>query len=417
MVKKINRLLRTDTEYILKGGTWSTATLFLTVATSLLVSVVFANYLDPNTYGNYKYVLSFIGTITAFSLSGINLLIIKSVSKGHEGSFISGAKQALKWNSLIFTFGVICSIYYLLSGNIILGSSLFVASIAQPLLLSSKTYSSFLNGRKNFRAIFVFRIIETIISTAAVIFVAIHTENPLTLITTYYLSHTIINAAFFFIVRKVFKPNQESSEEDFKETVHFSLMTVLADIAGHIDKILVFKYLGVTQLAIYGFALAPYTQLRSPSKIVINLVLPKFSARNFDEIRKGIHHKVFILFIVYLSIFIAYYLSTPYIYSVLFPKYMESVLYTQILALGLLSAPAILYNKALVAHAKIKELYIIKTVSPVIKIILLFVLIQKFDLMGLVIAVTVSEYISSILSVIIFTTSNKTDEIIKNSNV
>ena len=71
-----------------------------------------------NTYGNYKYVLSLVGILGAFSLSGINTAVIQSVAQGYEGALAQGFRLNLKYSAGIIGLSLALAF---VTGNMFLG--------------------------------------------------------------------------------------------------------------------------------------------------------------------------------------------------------------------------------------------------------------------------------------------------------
>ena len=76
----------------------------------------------------------------------------------------------------------------------------------------------------------------------------------------------------------------------------------------------------------------------------------------------------------------------PSFFRVLFPLYVESIPYAQALGLLILSAPGVWLGQTLVAHMRTRELYIINTINPIVKITLYVTLIPLYGIWGLVFA-------------------------------
>lgn len=85
-------------------------------------------------------------------------------------------------------------------------------------------------------------------------------------------------------------------------------------------------------------------------------------------------------------IVITYFITAPYIYTVFFPQYTESIFYSQIFALTLLFFPQKFIGTVFQAHAHTKALYISSTIVPIVRIILMLALIPPFGIMGALVA-------------------------------
>ena len=89
---------------------------------SLTMAIVFARFLPQETYGTYKYVMSIVGLIGAFSFSGMTTVVARAVAQGHDKTIL-GVFNALSlrgigsdvWfggpgaGQIIYSMGMACS--------------------------------------------------------------------------------------------------------------------------------------------------------------------------------------------------------------------------------------------------------------------------------------------------------------------
>jgi O-antigen/teichoic acid export membrane protein len=129
---------------------------------------------------------------------------------------------------------------------------------------------------------------------------------------------------------KKLKPNSKTELGTISYGKHLSLMGVIGLVAGQIDKILIFHFLGAAELAIYSIAIAPPEQIKALLKNIKNLALPKFSEKSISEIKKTIYQKMAKLFLILIFIVGIYWFIAPYIFKMFFPQYLESLFYSQI---------------------------------------------------------------------------------------
>ncbi len=95
-LREMQKYTGTDNVYLAKGGFWLTLEDVVSAAASFLLALAFANLLNPIIYGNYRYILSLIGTLGIFSLSGLGTTITQATARNFEESFYTGFKTKLK---------------------------------------------------------------------------------------------------------------------------------------------------------------------------------------------------------------------------------------------------------------------------------------------------------------------------------
>jgi O-antigen/teichoic acid export membrane protein len=164
-------------------------------------------------------------------------------------------------------------------------------------------------------------------------------------------------------------------------------MGAFGTLANQLDKILVFHYLGATELAVYAFSQAIPDQARGALKSLFGIALPKYADMPHDQLRKSVVKKSIQLTLFTIFAVVVYLGLAPYIFETLFPKYLEAILYSQIYMLGMITIPGITlfttYFQLKKATRKLYELNIISTIST---LLITFILVYKHGLMGAVIA-------------------------------
>jgi O-antigen/teichoic acid export membrane protein len=143
--------------------------------------------------------------------------------------------------------------------------------------------------------------------------------------------------------------------------------------------------LGAVPVAIYAFALEPPTKIKDLFKSLGDLALPKFSERPIEDIKKMMWSKLFKIEIVAAGIVALYILIAPTVYGLLFPNYLEAVIYSQVLVVtSLFIFPSLLLHTALLAKMEKNKLYFYRIGLPIINITLILVLLPAFGLWGAV---------------------------------
>lgn len=393
---------KTDNIYLAKGGFWLTLGQIISSAAAFLLAIAFANLLDPTTYGNYKYILSLTGLLGIFALTGVGTAVTQAAARGLEGSFYTGFKTKLKWGILGSLVAIGGAIYYWLRGNELLPIPLLISAVFLPLMLASGIYVSLLTGRKLFNIQVKYSALSQVISAGALIAALFLTKNLFWLIAVYFVSHTFSNYFFYVLTKFRLRPNKKEDPKTLSYGKHLSIMGVAARLAGQLDKILLFHFLGAAQLAIYSFALTPPQQIQGLFKSVSTLALPKLSQRGIPQLKKSIPGKVLKLFLIMLLVVGLYIWLAPYIYHLFFPQYASSIVYSQVFVISLLFFPKMLLGKTFTAHMKTKKMYIVNLTYSLSKIILLCVLLPLYGIWGAISVILATGMIHSIVLALLF---------------
>ena len=388
----------TDMVYLAKEGFWLTLGQVISTLASFLLAIAFANLLDPVVYGNYKYILSLLGILGIFALPGMGTAIIQAVARNLEGSFYKGFKEKLKWGALGSLTALGLAGYYFFKGNYLLPIPLLISAVFLPLMQASGVYGSFLTGRKLFNIETKYSIVRQIIFVGAMVTTLFLTKNLFWLIAVYFASNTFLNYFFYLFTRKKFQPNKKEDLQTLSYGKHLSLMNIITTIAGYLDKILVFHYLGAIEVAIYSFAIAPPEHIKALLKNIQPLALPKFAQREKKELKSMVFKKMGKLCLILLPIIAFYIVVAPFLYKILFPRYLNSVLYSQIFAVSLITIIGILPLTAFQSQMAKKQLYQWNIYGSLIQIILLFFFVYFYGLIGVILARVTSRFINLGLS-------------------
>lgn len=393
-VEHLERFLRwsekythTDMVYLAKGGFWITVGRLVGAGSGFLLTLILANVISKEAFGTYKFVQSLAGIVTAFSLTGMGTAVIQAVARGNEGALIGGFKTFMQWSVLMTVAAWGTSVYYFLNGNTMLGWSLLIIGVSLPLSQGGGFYSPFLIGKKDFRRETQYGIVATIVPMVAIGLTALFTEVTPFLVLAFFGTSAVTAMILYSRIIKKFKPEQSPSDKTLSYGKHLSFMNILGMVSTQMDRLLVFHYLGALQMALYVIALAVPQQLRFGSKLLAQMALPKFSGTNTSDLYKTIPRKALLVFFVSVAVVVFYVLIAPLFFKIFFPDYMEAVRYSQIFSLVILFFPATLFQQFLVGQMKQRSLYILQTAVPLVKIVLLFILLPLYGILGALYAV------------------------------
>lgn len=393
---------RTDMIYLTKGGFWLSLGQIISAASRFLLAIAFANLLPKETFGTYKYVLSFAGILTISTLSGMNTAVVRTIAQGFEGCFIPALKTKLRWGVL----GTLASLgiagYYFLNNNIYLTICFLIVAVFLPLMSSFAIYQAFWQGRKRFDIQTKYYIIGQITATGILILTLFLSKNLLLILLAYFVPYTLLRFIFLQIsIKKLHLSPQRQDPQTISYGKHLSLVGVIGSIAGHLDKILIWHFLGAGSLAIYAFAILPPLVIKDVLKSIAGLALPKFSQRSKEELKAHLPKKILRISLLAIFIIILYALLTTPIYKIFFPQYLDSITYSRVFIILLAPIlPTMLLTTFFLAQMKKKEVYIYKIFYPLIQIISLLILLPFYGIWGAILAILIARF--STLTLLLF---------------
>jgi O-antigen/teichoic acid export membrane protein len=397
LVHVLERYLKTDIRYLLKGGAWLTSGSIIGMATGLLLSILYARYLMKDTYGTYRYVLSLISIAGIFSLPGIGTAITRSVARGMDGAFRACAKVIFFSSTGISVIALVVALYLNIYGNKEAALGVAIAALFVPLVEGLGSWRALLDGKKEFKKKTIWNsatiIFYTLVMSGAV--VAIYFLNITTaagvaiLVGTYFITHAIPNIVFFFLAQRAVSRHAPPDTTALPYGIHLSLSGLPATVATYIDSILLFHFLGPASLAVYSFAITVPEQLKRLFTNIADMTFPKLAASSAhttdpQELQKTLPQKLFRASLLTALIVLAYIAIAPLLYTLLFPRYIESIAFSQVFAISLILFPFGVFGNAIKVEGNLKKIYIYNIGVPLLQIALIVILIPLFGLWGAV---------------------------------
>lgn len=414
VLKWSERYTKTDMAYLAKGGFWLTLGQIFASGSGFILSIVFANLLPQNVYGTYRYVLSIAGMLSICTLPGVWTAVTQSVAKGYLGGIKIAQRMRMSYGAL---GSILCALgagYYFLNSNLELAISLLIIGLFLPLTEPLNTYDAYLYGLKEFKTSTKYFLISQTVSTAVMLSTLIVTDNLFIVLFSYFVPWTITR--FIFTKKTLLSIPSDSLVDSSVSTYgkHLTLMSVLSTVALHIDKILIFHYLGAIELAIYAFAIAMPEHLKAVLKGIHTLALPKFAASTIKEIRKTMYRKMATFGIVVIAGIAVYLALAPFIYKILFPEYLNSIKYSMVYAVSIIAVVTSLPMAALTAQKETSKLYQINIVTSIIQIVLLCTFTATFGLWGAIWSRIASRIINLFIQTYLFDRASRAPEVAKN---
>lgn len=376
------RYTKTDMVYLVSGSFWLTLSQFFSVASSFVLSILFARYLSKDTFGIYKYVLSIAGFFSTFSLNGMNMVIIRATSQGRDGTFKKSLGIQLKWTIGYFLLSSVVSGYYFSQGNSSYAICFVLVAILGPLSTVANSFSSFLQGKQDFKTSSLYSIYSSVIQFVVLAATIVYLPKYVFLVGAYYIATTASNVYFCAKVLRRFPTSSNTlSSVDMAYAKRLSFMTILGGAANQIDSIMVYHLLGPAQLAIYTFSILIPERVRSVMSIIVSAALPRLSEHGGGT-KESLLRKSLQLFILGGFLVIVYTLVAPALYGVLFPQYLESVSYSQWYSLSFLALPSFIALPSLYAKQDEGALYVINVILPACKIFTSLVAVFFWGILG-----------------------------------
>lgn len=407
LLNQSEKYLKTDVRYLLHGGIWLSGAKVIGLLATLFTSIIFANWLPEETYGTYRYILSILAILALFTLPGINTAVTTEVARSNDRAFLTGLTAKIRWSILAAILTICVGIYYYIAGNILFAATFFLSAIGMPLVQITYLYTAVCSGKKQFAQLSSHTSASNVFVAIAMIATAWITDNLVLIFIAYFSAYILSQSiSSYYIWRNTKNIATDDDTDIVSYGKHLSVMNGLAVVANNFDKILLFQFAGPAVLAGYYLALMPFKQIKSFLSIINTMLLPKLSDRTFNEVKKNLPKKILTSYLFVIPPVILYIFSAPYIFSIIFPLYVDFVLISQLVSGLLLLVPITILATALTAAKKQRALYYVSVSTAAIRVIMLSLLVPLFGITGAVITIFVSQIFNAGFTVVLFLRQN-----------
>lgn len=386
LLKWSERYTRTDMVYLASSGYWMNLNFVFVSILSFGLSIAFANILPKTEYGIYQYVLAIAAFLTAFTFTGMNSAITQAVARGHEGVLKMATRIQLAWNTIPGLAAIAGGVYYFLQGNVVLGSGLVFVALSIPVTNAFNSYAAFLNGKKYFRSSALYAIAGNGFYYLCIFGGLLLAPFAAPLIFINLFTTAAAAVTLYLLTLRKYRPNSVQDPSAIRYGRHLTAMNILSAVAAHVDKILVFQFLGAASLASYALAILLPERLAGAFKSLLNIAFPRFSERSMAEIQDSILWKSFLVLLLTLACASAYALLAPILLRIVYPGYQDIIPFSQAYAFTFVATIGHLVTIALIAHKRLRELYILNVSVPIVHIAAQVAGIIFWGLWGLILA-------------------------------
>lgn len=382
-----------DSVYVVAGK-------LLSFAASFAVITLMARLVPREVVGSYTYLMSVLAIVSILTLPGMNEAYTRAVGRGFMHSATTMMRTRLMVGLSGSLLSVLIGIGTWLYGNPELGLVFIVAAIFVPL---TDTFSTFAinhwQGRRQFAHSALVGTLYYAGIAAFTIAAVLVTDELLPLAITTLIGQAVVG---YLLYRTIDAESGGADAESEKLGFHLTIMQSFGILARNLDKVVVWALMGPAMVAVYALAYTPFSKAHQMIPIA-TIALPYLSSQNLTHaIRQKIIRYTLLLFLLSVPGTLIVVLLAPTLYAVFFPLYPESVIYFQILFLGIALTPIVLMRTALVAFNQTRSLYSLEIGMPLLSISLFVLLGVFFGLAGVTVGILLSSVIGAALTYILF---------------
>lgn len=397
----LSKFTGVDIVYFAKNGSFMIGERIFLIAKGFAISLLLANFVEKEVFGQYNFILSFLGILTALSLQGMPTAITQSMARSKEGTFYKGAKQMFRWGILGSLITLLTSIYFFFSQND-LWLIMIILIPVPPFYGMMAVWKSYYFGKENFfLSIKKSILLEFISFTALAAAILIQPKLFLLIFANIFLALIIHWKYVLEIIKKTKNKLSDISNLSYGKKLSFLYAIVI--VSGYIDMIIVGEFVGFVELAGYAIAVLIPEQIKTGMRMLTTMTLPRFSKmKNNPETRKKIIKNVSYLFVLTTLAIFVYFLFSPLIFKWFFPKYTDFVNLSRFIALGFIFTPFLVFDSFFKAQKNEKAIKITTLISSLTSIALIFLLVPFFGIWGAATARISRIIIFSITAMILF---------------
>ncbi len=389
----------------LKNSFWLTVSEVGSRLIKLAVFVYAARALGVTEWGVFSYGLALVGTFSILSDIGMNVILLREVSKRSDAM-----------RRYIATGFFIKAALSLISSLLVLGMLLFIKDHSIRVLIPFISVLLFIDSLREFgyalnRAFEKMeieagvKIFSTVLLAGFSAYTLLVHPTAQSLLIAYILSGAIGLVVLYITIRKHFSNIFRSFDRSLIRTIlieawPIGIIAVFGTILSSIDTIFLGWLKTTTEVGYYAASQKPLQILLLIPTLIATALLPFFSrsAGTNDGAFAGVLGRVLsiALFIIIPLTVLSILCAKPIILILFGPQYYPAISLFQITALSTIaSVPSIFISNALLAHGKQKLILLFIGIGALSNVLLSLLLIPLYGMYGAAIAFTVSQIIAN----------------------
>lgn len=202
-----------DLNYFIKSGFLITFRYVFVSLFGLVLSIGFARLATKELLGEYQMIIAVLSLISIFSLPGLNLAALKSVTRGDDGAVVKAVRLSFLGSLLALPFIVGYAAYvFVIQDNSLIGAAFFLSAFFFPLFYAFNTWYVYYEARSIFYPVTWRVTLLSLLTTLGLLGALYLQANLLTLLAIYFGTNSLFNVIFFLEVWKKVKKEKKREE-------------------------------------------------------------------------------------------------------------------------------------------------------------------------------------------------------------
>lgn len=370
---------------LFSGGIWLIGEKFFLMGKGLILTYLFANLVARDVYGEYQYVVAFLGAIAVVAYPGMGIAIVQALARNKDGVFCKAIQSSVRASLLGVVLLFFLALFQLAIGQLSLAKIFIFLAIIFPGYAIMNYWRYYYTGKEQFynlvRMGFFLEFISFIFSVVAIKFF----PETMGLV----LIGVIFPIPFFLaLVFSLYKKNINlpSDNDNVAFGKKISIAVGISTLATYIDKLLLAHFLGFAELAIYTIAMIIPEQAKGVLNSFMVPLLPQYS----KDFKKSDLVEHFVLFSFYsMASIVGIYLTLPFLFKIVFPQYPESLIYVKYLLVVIFFVPFVILETFFRSQKKDRIVINATLLGSLSGIIAALVLVPYWGIAGAISAKTI----------------------------
>jgi len=387
IVNRLEDRLGVDLVYLTKNGIFSLAGQLVAIISGLVLSIMFANFLSKEVFGQYQYLIALSGILSAITLPGMNTALIRGSAHGKNGIYHLCVNTIFKYATIVSLGIFIYSGFIILSGGHSgYGITVFILGLLFPFFSVINSWRAYYAGKEDFKTINIISSLTLIVQVIIQTVIVIYLPRYQYLFLAYILSTIVVNLP---ISLKTYRQTAGHTVDihDIKYGYKLSAALSFALIATYIDRLVLGHFLGVEKLAIYSIAILIPEQAKQLYSNLLLVHYPKFfNIKNADLTKIKLLKLLTVLFFITCGFIMLYIAISPILFKLIFSRYQESLIFSQIYIITAIFTPMVLLELLLRAERNTKEVFIFNIMVNTTAVGASVIFIPTYGLWGVIAA-------------------------------
>lgn len=364
----------------------------------LVMQYLLTHHLTTNDYGLLVWVGTIVGLLSPLGLPGISTSITGAVAKGYDGNFRHGTWLEIAGGTVggLVLLGI-AGYYWFFAHEAKTALIFVIAGVLGPGLWLD-THQCYWNGKKNFRALFLWAVpvrFLHLLTTAAVLF---YSSSPVLVFGVQTVIQVTANIGAAIGIMKLGGINQNTSDKYHDYGWFYTKLNWIGNLSAQMDKLVIGAFFGLESLAVFAVGELLYTYFYTNTKAFLaQIFLPRMAEMEIKQAARWVRTRQLYLEIGIVLMVLLLGLAIPVVYPLLFSaKYKDSIYYAYLfLGCIVLGGPSILSGTLLKAQAMKKETLVGWAILSFIPIVFIPVFGWFFGITGVVLARGLSYTVNS----------------------